>query len=145
MNYISTKEEICTGFCQSKTIHCEKEIKIKYEQLAGQLKLIKELKEENKSSYTKPIYTDEDKEFLRQAVVAGELSISDLTLIEAIIAGFTGSQHRRAERNIYRRIKFTSEEKEAELEFHRRNNKIHKKNRTPKVLINLYTQSKKKK
>ena len=134
-----SKTDICTIYPDRK----KERLKKGYEEVACSLKLLKDLKEkelqkEKTYTFTKPIYTDEDIEFLKQAVADGELSISDLTLKEAIMVGFTGEEHRRAERKVANKMNLSKKEDE---EF---NNKISNMNSsTPNIMETLYNQIKK--
>ena len=127
----------------------KKRKKESYEKLTAQLKLLKELKEkklqpetnnEEKYSYIEPIYTDEDKEFLKQAVRSGELTIVDLTFEEALMVGFTGEDYRRAERKILKDINLS---KNKEKQFNDILAKMHKP--TPNVINFIYKKVQKKK
>lgn len=127
------------------TERTKKRRKNEYKKLAIQLKFLKELKEtesakdEIKQEFVKPVYTDEDKTFLKQAIINNELTISDLTFEEAIIVGFTGEEHRRAERKVASKINLSKKEKE-EFDY-----KLSKMNSpTPNIVNTLYKQIKKK-
>lgn len=131
-------------------IHTErtkKRRKKEYQRLIISLKLLKDLKEKESSndektySYVEPIYTDEDKEFLKQAVANGELSIYDLTFDEAIISGFTSANYGRANRKINSKINFSNKEKESE--FFEKLCKM--SSPTPRLKYSLYNHIQKKK
>ena len=123
----------------------KKSMKTNYKELAIQLKLLKILKEnelpkeEIKQELIKPIYTDEDKEFLKQAIANNELTIADLTFDEAIMVGFTGEDYRRAQRKVASEINLSKKEKE-EFDY-----KISNMNSpTPNIINTIYKQIKKK-
>ena len=117
--------------------------KILYKYLVNQLKQIKSSsKEKTIYIFEKPIYSDEDKEFLKQTVDNGELSIFDLTHEEAIIVGFTGEEHRRAERKVLHKINLSKKE---EKEFDKITENINQYNITPKLVYNIYNSVKTKK
>ena len=118
-----------------------------YKKLAVQLKKIKDSKEkelpkeEITYSYVEPVYTDEDKEFLKQAIKSGELTIFDLTYDEAFLAGFTSSDYCKACRLVYSQIIFTKKKKESE--FLEKLSKM--SSPTPHIIKTLYKQIQKKK
>lgn len=131
-------------------IRTEREIKRRtkeYQQLVISLKFFKDSKEkesvtdEKENSYVEPIYTDEDKEFLKVAVANGELTADDLTYEETFIVGLTSGDHCRSTRKIFG---FNFDNKKQEKEFYKRLNEINMNTLTYNVALNLHKQIKKK-
>ena len=121
--------------------------KNKYEQLALQLKTLKLLKEQEMTMLeevhnpSKPIYTDDDIDFLKHAINNGELSIASLTFEEAMLLDFPGEDYRRVCRKACSEVNFSSKAKRKEFK-----EKLSKMNSpTPQIVTALYNQIQKKK
>lgn len=123
---------------------CKKD---RYEQLALQLKTLKLLKEQEMTMLEgvhipyKPIYTDEDIDFLKHAINNGELSIASLTFEEAMLLDFSGEDYRRVCRKVCSEVNFSSKSKRKEFK-----EKLSKMNSpTPQIVTTLYKQIQRKK
>ena len=121
--------------------------KNKYEQLALQLKTLKLLKEQEMTMLegvhnpSRPIYTDEDIEILKQAISNKELCLASLTFEEAMLLDFSGEDYRRVCRKAYSEVNFSSKAKRKEFK-----EKLSKMNSpTPQIVTTLYKQIQKRK
>lgn len=107
----------------------------KYTDLINVLKNLKESVQKNQ----KPIYTEEDIDFLTQAYNNKELTILDLTYDEVFLLDVSPEQYRRAQRIIYF-------DKEYDNKYVKEiNEKKFNQEPTPRVILEMYLEAKCKK
>lgn len=122
------------------TERATKRRKKEYEQLVIRLNLLKDLKQkeapkrDSNQKFIKPIYTDEDKEFLQKALDNKELTLADLTADEYFLLKIPYEQLLRIERSIFCKIKLT---KKGYEEFCKNINLL-RDSITPRLIVQIY-------